>query len=116
MNELLQFSKLPVLQFYAFGCALLGSVVATVATGSGMCNPRRTGPRGPQNGLQTWGDKLTDMWKLWVMRQRYGNEDEAIDILRQTEKEFAETHFPEDIQQLDAQNFSMRALLVGPHN
>ena len=112
----MQFSKLPVLQFYAFGSALLGSAVATLATGSRMCSSRMTGKDGPQHGLQTWGDRLTDGWKLWIMKQRYGSEDAAIDILRKTEaeKQFAETHFPTDLNQLDVQKFSLRACLVGP--
>ena len=85
-----------------------------MGTGSGMSNPRMTGPSGPQHGLPTWCDTLNDAWKLWIMRERYGNDEESIKVLKKsaTEKSFAERHFPGDTAQLHPRNFSPRAFLV----
>ena len=108
-----QFGKAPVRQFYACGSAELGSVVATVGTGSSMSRPNMTGEKGPQHGLLTWGHKLVDKWKLWVMKQQYGNEEEAIKVLRneKTEEAFAQKQFPGG-GDVDIAHFNPRAFLV----
>lgn len=113
MLTFVQFSKAPVLQFYACGSAELGSVVATVGTGSSMSRPNMTGHKGPQHGLLTWGHNLVNRWKLWVMKERYGNEDDAINVLQNDESEeaFVQKQFPAD-GNVDVNHFNPRAFLV----
>ena len=110
----MQFNKLPVMQFYVFGCAMLGTMVATLGTGSAMSNKKKTGAKGAQYELPTWCDRLPESWKLWIMKRRYGNEEAAIEALKKIkeEKKFADTHFPDDRSKLNAKHFSVRAFLV----
>lgn len=105
-------SRCPVMQFYAFGCEKLGSMVATLATGSRMNNKKAHAATQPQNGLLTWLDHLTAPWKRWVMKSFYGNEPESIEKVRETTPDFANVHFPADHSLLDISKISARAFLV----
>ena len=115
-------SRCPVMQFYAFGCEKLGSMVATLATGSRMNNKKAHGRNQPQHGLLTWLEHLTAPWKRWVMKSFYGNETESIEKVRETSPDFANVHFPADHSLIDISKISARAFLVcsllqlvGPH-
>lgn len=90
-------------------------MVATVATGSGMAKkPNELGPTKTQHGLSTWADRLLPGWRLWIMKQWYGNERAAVDRLREvrTEREFVQQNFPIGYQNFNVANFSVRAFLV----
>ena len=106
-----QLSKIPSLQFYAFGSAELGSMVATVGTGSHMSNKRQVGDSGPQHGLKTWGDRVSTWWQTWIMKERYGNEEAAINVARKNDSQFADRHFPVD-GHVDPKLFHPKAFLV----
>lgn len=107
----MQFSKIPALQFYAFGSAELGSMVATLGTGSNMTNDRAAGGSGPQKGLLTWAHRVGKRWVKWIMKQRYGNEEAAIDVVRKQDPNFANKHFPRD-GNVDPADFTPKGFLV----
>ena len=108
-----QMNKMHVLQFCVFGCALLGSLMATLATGSRRANAKISSA---QQGLRCWIDHLSNHMKLWIMHQGYGNDTATVQKLRNSknphEQEFAATHFPGDKEALDPNKFSPRAFLV----
>lgn len=107
----MQFCKIPALQFYAFGSAELGSMVATLGTGSNMTRPNATGEGGPQHGLKTWVHRVSDTWKKWIMKQRYGNEEAAINVLRTHDAKFADQQFPAD-GNVDPKDITPKGFLV----
>jgi hypothetical protein len=108
-----QVTKMPVLQFYVFGSAMLGSLVATLATGSRRATAKISSP---QQGLRCWTDHLSSHMKLWIMHQGYGNDPATVQKLRESQtqehQQFAAQHFPGDKDKLDPSSFSARAFLV----
>eukprot|EP00892_Ulva_mutabilis_P005588 jgi/Ulvmu1/3400/UM016_0016.1 len=88
---------------------MLGSMVATTVHGS-QCSVRKV-----QSGLLHWVDRLSDTMKVWIMQQRYGNDDTRIEKLRkpdkQADKEFAAKNFTGGTDRY-AREFDPRAFLV----
>lgn len=108
--EHMQVGTLPVLQFYAFGCSMLGSMVAVTVNGSKCAKP-------VMKDLKCWVDHLTAPMKEWIMHQRYGNEAAAVDKLRgqPAHKVFADLHFPSNPQELKPADFNPDAFLVSSY-
>lgn len=75
--------------------------------------PKKVG--GPQAGLLTWVHRLTKSAQIWIMKQLYGNEPEAVAKLRahgvEGEK-FVAKHFPADTSLFDVATFTPEAFLV----
>ena len=125
---------MPVLQFYVFGSAQLGSETYTVATGSRarcpvpapleveeaeFANENRAKKKGfdSQAGLLTWVHRVSEATKKWIMMQQYGNDSTTIQKLHSrsaADAEFVEKHFPKDIKRLEVAHFTPEAFLVRP--
>ena len=115
----MQAHELPTLQFYTFGSAELGSQVYTLATGSNARCPNEEDSQEKkgrsQAGLLTWVHRVSKSARLWIMKQWYGNEPEAVKKLRQEGVEgakFVDQHFKNDTSQFNEDNFTAEAFLV----